>query len=135
MQRGSSWERVYRRRLGNFTDYHLLRVKTPQDIPDPSDLPAGHIVDDARTGRNWIPGCTLVMVRRSLEGKDARKAWHALHAESPSANARSPGRAYRRARQVQHRRHAARELHRYMRGADYEPMVRVNPLSCQWDWS
>ena len=58
-----------------------------------------------------------------------------MHGESRDNNARSPGKWYRRNREIKLRRASERELQLFMIDPDnYEPMVEFHPRSCYWDW-
>lgn len=57
-----------------------------------------------------------------------------LHGESRSRNARSPGRYYRKGKQNQNERINKRELHKWIKNNEYEPLFEPNPRSCWMDW-
>ena len=57
-----------------------------------------------------------------------------MHGESSHANERSPGRSVRYPRTRQWRNHNKREVFKWMKDENYEPLTWDDPLDCKWDW-
>lgn len=60
--------------------------------------------------------------------------WYWLHGESRSNNERTPNRWYRQRRCRQGRRYSKRELQKFLRDENYEPMANDKDLPHGWDW-
>lgn len=76
-----------------------------------------------------------MMLRRKITKERAFDIWKCEHGESRTANSRTPGKYYRKKREVKLRSHNKRELVKFVSKEDYEPMCKNNPDSHYWDWA
>lgn len=111
---GSSWERCGRHTAGLYTT---------------SDSKC-HVRETAEYVY-WTRVCWY----RPMTQPERFREWYRLHGESRHANERTPGRHYRKRRCRENRRCTQRELHRFWRNPDYEPMVEAQYRSHWWDWN
>ena len=66
--------------------------------------------------------------------REVFKCFRYMHGESSHANDRSPGRSFRHPRTRQWRNHNKREVFKWMKDENYEPLTWDDPLGCKWDW-
>lgn len=88
-------------------------------------------------GPYWNVGGGRRMVEyRPMNKQERWHEWRYMHAESSTANVRSPGHWYRVNRQKQNRSIDKQQLVKWFQsGGEHEPMCEANPRSCRWDWS
>ena len=63
-----------------------------------------------------------------------RKEFWRIHGDTGGRNYWSPSRYYRETRQTENRSINKRELIKWLKNDEYEPMFEANPRSHYWDW-
>jgi hypothetical protein len=109
-ENGSSWDRQGRRRYGDYAKRVYIWIENE----------TGYV------GRCWS-------LREPTEA-EVNKEFKSRYGESSSNCARGPSPENRQKRERAHRRFTTRELYRFTKFDDYEPIVYENPPSCLWDW-
>ena len=109
-ENGSSWDRRGTK-IGGF--YRRL------DWLQPDDWPWG--------GLGWY-------TFRAPTDQEYFKAYWRNHGDSKTSSSNSPSRWHRRFRCKENRSINNREIHKFMKDFDYEPMCEADPRSCLWDW-
>ena len=109
-ENGSSWDRQGRRRYGDCAKRIYIWIENE----------TGYV------GRCWS-------LREPTEA-EVNKEFKSRYGESSSNCDRGPSPENRQKRERAHRRFTTRELYRFMKFDDYEPIVYENPPSCLWDW-
>lgn len=110
VEHGSSWDRQGRRRYGDCAKRIYIWIENE----------TGYV------GRCWS-------LREPTEA-EVNKEFKSRYGESSSNCTRGPSPENRQKRERAHRRFTTRELYRFMKFDDYEPIVYENPPSCLWDW-
>lgn len=79
----------------------------------------------------WIYG--LFEYRAPTAQERNRSYWH-IHGESSHANEWSPGKEFRQHRMRENRGINRKEVHRWIRNDEHEPLTEANPRDCNRDW-
>jgi hypothetical protein len=85
------------------------------------------------TEKDWVE--YNVWVYREPTKREYFKRWYLAHGESRHANAYGPGKTYKKYRMSENRCITKRELAKFYKDYDYEPMIEEEPRSHWWDWS
>ena len=107
--RGSSWERQHDKIAGYYTKYEYCRVE-----------------DDKY---RWYEE-----VWREPTKSERYKMVRWAHGESRTSNERTPSRWFRQDRMNQNRMINKRELIKWLKNAEYDPIFESDPRSHYWDW-
>ncbi len=84
-------------------------------------------------GPLWYCVNFLKVYREPTKAERFRK-WYSAHGESRTASERSPNKWHRQHRQNELRTEARRQLNKFLRNDEYEPIIRAKPTSHYWDW-
>jgi len=86
-----------------------------------------------RQGIDRDTGSNMPIFRKPTRLEYFEEYWR-IHGDAGGRNYWTPGRYYRETRQVENRSINKRELCKWLKNDEYEPLFEANPRSHLWDW-